>query len=245
MERPWNPNITFGNAGKESALRGAAQRNHSGGITAAMAVAGPAICAIMTVPQSTRRSPAFALRRASAGQARKAPAPSSPEKGKARGKSELRRAVRRVTPGRGNPKDSGTENTQPAFAVTRRRVMVKRCGKSAPRRWQHRWQAKPRTEQGQIGGPCSCGASQTDTRTARSSRLRVGCLIPSAMTGLEEWSSSGAGRKAACRGQNSAYGALRRFSHQTERTCQPVRLPCICVARRGGARVAPGSDGVC
>ena len=29
---------------------------------------------------------------------------------KARGKSELRRAVRRVTPGRGNSKDSGTEN---------------------------------------------------------------------------------------------------------------------------------------
>ena len=29
------------------------------------------------------------------------------------GKSELRRAVRRVTPGRGNSKDSGTENTQP------------------------------------------------------------------------------------------------------------------------------------
>ena len=29
--------------------------------------------------------------------------------------------------------------------------MVKRCGKSAPRSWQHGWQAKPRTEQGQIG----------------------------------------------------------------------------------------------
>ena len=29
------------------------------------------------------------------------------------GKSELRRAVRRVTPGQGNLKDSGTENTQP------------------------------------------------------------------------------------------------------------------------------------
>src|SRR4051812_43081705 len=29
--------------------------------------------------------------------------------------------------------------------------MVKRCGKSAPRPWQHGWQAKPRTEQGQIG----------------------------------------------------------------------------------------------
>src|SRR3954451_17370705 len=33
----------------------------------------------------------------------------------------------------------------------RRWVRVKRCGKSAPRPWQHGWQAKPRTEQGQIG----------------------------------------------------------------------------------------------
>ena len=32
---------------------------------------------------------------------------------KAEGKSELRRAVRRVTPGQGNLKDSGTENIQP------------------------------------------------------------------------------------------------------------------------------------
>src|SRR4051812_44276251 len=96
------------------------------------------------------------------------------------GKSELRRAVRRVTPGQGNLKESGTENTPPAFALGasrlelrqgtldtmcracravarspkgggRRRVRVKRCGKSAPRSWQHGWQAKPRTEQGQIG----------------------------------------------------------------------------------------------
>jgi hypothetical protein len=35
------------------------------------------------------------------------------------GKSELRRAVRRVTPGRGNSKDSGTENTQLTSAATR------------------------------------------------------------------------------------------------------------------------------
>jgi len=28
---------------------------------------------------------------------------------------------------------------------------VKRCGKSAPRFWRQKWQAKPRTEQGQIG----------------------------------------------------------------------------------------------
>ena len=32
------------------------------------------------------------------------------------GKSELRRAVRRVTPGRGNPTESGTENTQLTLA---------------------------------------------------------------------------------------------------------------------------------
>ena len=40
----------------------------------------------------------------------------APKRRKARtrgGKSELRRAVRRVTPGQGNLKESGTENTQP------------------------------------------------------------------------------------------------------------------------------------
>jgi hypothetical protein len=39
------------------------------------------------------------------------------ERAKVGGKSELRRAVRRVTPGRGNPKDSGTENTPPTCRV--------------------------------------------------------------------------------------------------------------------------------
>src|SRR6185295_13819358 len=64
-----------------------------------------------------------------------------------------------------------------------RRAMVKRCGKSAPRSWQHGRQAKPRTEQGQIGGhvPPQGGATGRPVR-----RLRVGCLIPPVMTGLEE-----------------------------------------------------------
>ena len=94
-----------------------------------------------------------------------------PRRGESRGgKSELRRAVRRVTPGQGNLKESGTENIPPRLALrassrqalitselacarpeSERRVRVKRCGKSAPRSWQHGWQAKPRTEQGQIG----------------------------------------------------------------------------------------------
>ena len=42
---------------------------------------------------------------------------SSRKRAKEEGKSELRRAVRRVTPGRGNPKDSGTENTPPTCRV--------------------------------------------------------------------------------------------------------------------------------
>ena len=41
---------------------------------------------------------------------------------------------------------------------------MKRCGKSAPRPWQHGWQAKPRTEQDQIGrqwsGDASCQAER-------------------------------------------------------------------------------------
>ena len=42
-----------------------------------------------------------------------------PEGRKAGGKSELRRAVRRVTPGQGDLKDSGTENIPPGFAASR------------------------------------------------------------------------------------------------------------------------------
>ena len=65
-------------------------------------------------------------------------APLKSARAKAGGKSELRRAVRRVTPGQGNLKESGTENIPPAVARSEgrvERVRVKRCGKSAPRRW--------------------------------------------------------------------------------------------------------------
>ena len=45
-------------------------------------------------------------------------APSEARSAESRGgKSELRRAVRRVTPGQGDLKDSGTENIPPAFAL--------------------------------------------------------------------------------------------------------------------------------
>src|SRR6266853_244421 len=86
------------------------------------------------------------------------------------GKSELRRAVRRVTPGQGNLKESGTENIPPAFACFARFgvVRVKRCGKSAARRR-------------------SMSFGEVDGRPVRG--FRVGRLIPPAMAGLEEWSS--------------------------------------------------------
>ena len=44
---------------------------------------------------------------------------------RAGGKSELRRAVRRVTPGQGNLKESGTENIPPA--VARQRSQAREC----------------------------------------------------------------------------------------------------------------------
>ena len=53
----------------------------------------------------------------------------------------------RVTPGRGNPRESATENSLPLSAG----VMVKRWGKSPPRFWQQRRHGKPHREQCQIG----------------------------------------------------------------------------------------------
>src|SRR5207248_427722 len=79
----------------------------------------------------------------------------------------------------------------------RRRVRVKRCGKSAPRRWQHRWQAKPRTEQDQIGRYPVSWAATLGRRSGRPvRRLRVGRSIPPVMAELEEWPSA---RRSAAR----------------------------------------------
>ncbi len=58
------------------------------------------------------------------------PGPQGPSAGKG-GKSELRRAVRRVTPGQGDLKESGTENIPPAFAL---RASAGQARKGVPRR---------------------------------------------------------------------------------------------------------------
>jgi hypothetical protein len=52
-----------------------------------------------------------------------------------------------------------------------RQARVKRCGKSAPHPWQHGWQAKPRTEQGQIGGLSRRTAGQRTARPMSPGRL--------------------------------------------------------------------------
>src|ERR1700735_4301948 len=66
------------------------------------------------------------------------------------GKSGLHRAWCQVTPGGREPTESATERYRlsAAQAVPAR---VKWCGKSAPRRWQHRRHGKPHLEQDQIG----------------------------------------------------------------------------------------------
>ena len=57
----------------------------------------------------------------------------------------------RVTPGRGNPRDSATENRPPTHCFAIRWVRVKRRGKSSPRPWQQGWHGKPHREQCRIG----------------------------------------------------------------------------------------------
>src|SRR5262249_5696913 len=60
-------------------------------------------------------------------------------------------AACRVMPGRGDAKESATENRPPFGSFEGRTVRVKRCGKSAPPRRQRRGHGKPHAEQGQIG----------------------------------------------------------------------------------------------
>src|SRR6476660_108083 len=71
--------------------------------------------------------------------------------GPERGKSELRRAVCRITSGRValRPFDGKCHREDTATASAE--VRVKRCGKSAPPGQQCTGQGKPHTEQDQIG----------------------------------------------------------------------------------------------
>ena len=82
------------------------------------------------------------------------PAPSGPRDRPESSGRKVRtpeRAACRVTPGRGDAKESATEKRPPSGSFGDRTVRVKRCGKSAPPRRQRRGHGKPHAEQGQIG----------------------------------------------------------------------------------------------
>ena len=94
----------------------------------------------------------------------------------------------RVTPGRGNPRDSATENRPLRFTEVR----VKRWGKSPPRTWQQGRHGKPHREQCQIGvsrgdrsfrGYHHAGSFQPE-------RPGLAARSPSVTAGPEEWSSN-------------------------------------------------------
>ncbi len=89
----------------------------------------------------------------------------------------------RVTPGRGNPRESATENRRPASAP----VTVKRCGKSAPRRWQQRWHGKPHREQCRIGTARGLRAPGP----LQPQQVRVGSSSAPATVRPDEWPSRG------------------------------------------------------
>ncbi len=87
----------------------------------------------------------------------------------------------RVTPGRGNPRDSATENRPPLSA----KVRVKRWGKSPPRPWQQGRHGKPHREQCQIG--TAREQSQGCFGPSRSGLAARGRLVTGA---LDEWLSN-------------------------------------------------------
>ena len=91
------------------------------------------------------------------------------------------RAACRVTPGRGDAKESATEKRPPSRGKRFGTARVKRCGKSAPLLRQRRGHGKPHAEQGQIGRRRAPVPSRF-----RAGRLRVGCLSPRETSGREE-----------------------------------------------------------
>ncbi len=111
----------------------------------------------------------------------------------------------RITSGGGNPRESATENEPPAFALRGfGAARVKRCGKSAPRLRQRRWQGKPHREQNRIG-TATADCSRKRQRREGHVRLavRVGCSRPCANIAPEEWPSRTIRENGAL--QNPAY----------------------------------------
>ena len=128
----------------------------------------------------------------------------------------------RVTPGRGNPTDSATENrlprSPPEVRLWRNGEKVKRWGKSPPRRWQQWRHGKPHREQCRIGPPRGTGPGP------RSGEPPLGSLLPRGV-GL---AARGAWRHASQRNGHPRGQPLDRIRLTgSPRICSPVDAGCI------------------
>jgi len=100
---------------------------------------------------------------------------------KGRGKSGLRRVLGLVTPGRGDPTESATEN-RPPMAAQADQARVKRWSKSPPPDWQQDGHGKPPREQDQIGRRTAQAARVDPTEPAGRSLEVDGDIHPRGMT---------------------------------------------------------------
>ncbi len=120
----------------------------------------------------------------------------------------------RLTAAGGDPRESATE-IEPPIGL-RAEARVKRCGKSAPRLRQRRWQGKPHREQDRIG------MTRPRGQGSPARVIRVDCLRRGASRDPEEWPP----RRGNPALQNPAYRPTGDFF-----SCFDV--PCH--SRRGGA----------
>jgi len=140
----------------------------------------------------------------------------------------------RVTPGRGNPRESATENRPPrAFGPW---VRVKRWGKSPPRDGQPDRHGKPHQEQCRIGASRGCDRTGFRIRAISpqgrlSPEARVGSSTLPVTAGPDEWPSKGVTPE-----QNPAYrpSAQAIFLPHPGINCSP------CAARLSGGAALRG-----
>ena len=127
----------------------------------------------------------------------------------------------RVTPGRGNPRESATEKSLPHRTGNGSGVMVKRWGKGPPRTWQQGRHGKPHPEQCRIGA--SGGRSGNGRHRRDASARRPGLAA-----------------KARRQRRDQRNGHPGGFGPRTEPGLQAVRAFSFC-RKRGACSGAPAA----
>jgi len=127
----------------------------------------------------------------------------------------------RVTPGRGNPRESATEKSLPHRTGNGSGVMVKRWGKGPPRTWQQGRHGKPHPEQCRIGA--SGGRSGNGRHRRDASARRPGLAA-----------------EARRQRRDQRNGHPGGFGPRTEPGLQAVRAFSLC-RKRGACSGAPAA----